>query len=408
VDDLTQRRVDDALAHVGSEWSAERTAAAWRGLTRKRTRRARRRVAAAASLTLLVVASGTYLMTGSTLSSTPKSTSPGGSLATNPAAGPASLAARSPEQFADAGSAAQLPIRPREPVGPIAIQLGEGLIAMREPGAQIEVVRSNDAGTITAKVSVVRGKTRFTRTAPATPEKSPTTAISAGALSVTVYSTDFTLARYRDVVDVWSASGATEVVWQGETIVIAEGEHRRFSESDSGAEAENEGGEQGAQPVQDLQERRRAASPDWRPYARDGDLEKAYKLLRRQGPGRRVADLMLAADVFRMSGHPKYAVAPLSRVVDKEGDDPRAPLAAFTLGRVLLDDLGRAASAARAFARARAIAPDGPMAEDALAREVEALAKAGQERRARQRADLYIERYPHGRRVRAVKQFAGL
>ncbi len=117
---------------------------------------------------------------------------------------------------------------------------------------------------------------------------------------------------------------------------------------------------------------------------------------------------MLAADVFRLSGHPADAVTPLQRVIDRHADDPRAPLAAFTLGRVLLDDLGRPAAAARAFARAGALDPDGALTEDALAREVEAWAKAGQAQRARTRAELYLERHPNGHRARAVRQYGGL
>jgi hypothetical protein len=56
--------------------------------------------------------------------------------------------------------------------------------------------------------------------------------------------------------------------------------------------------------------------------------------------------------------------------------DPRAPLAAFTLGRVLLRELARPREAAAAFAQARALAPRGPFVEDALAREVEAWLQA--------------------------------
>jgi len=50
--------------------------------------------------------------------------------------------------------------------------------------------------------------------------------------------------------------------------------------------------------------------------------------------------------------------------------------AAFTLGRVLLDELGRPSEAVDAFPLARS--SGGPLAEDALAREVEALSRAGE------------------------------
>ena len=92
-------------------------------------------------------------------------------------------------------------------------------------------------------------------------------------------------------------------------------------------------------------------------------------------------DLLLAGDVARLSGHAAAAVAPLSRAVTLHPGDPRAPLAAFTLGRVHLEDLGAPRDAAIAFARARELAPDGPLAEDALAREVEAWSRAGEAER---------------------------
>src|SRR2546430_2117926 len=83
---------------------------------------------------------------------------------------------------------------------------------------------------------------------------------------------------------------------------------------------------------------------------------------------------------------------------------PRAPLAAFSLGRVHLEKVGAPRDAAQAFARARELAPDGPLAEGALAREVEAWARAGETEVARQRALSYARRYPGGRRARAVRQ----
>jgi transmembrane sensor len=120
------------------------------------------------------------------------------------------------------------------------------------------------------------------------------------------------------------------------------------------------------------------------------------------------ADLMLAADVARLSGHSGQAVGPLQQVVSQHAGDPRAPLAAFTLGRVLLDELGRPGQAAGAFAKARRLAPGGALAQDALAREVESLAKAGQAVAARERALEYVQSYPNGLRIQSVRRYGGL
>ena len=89
------------------------------------------------------------------------------------------------------------------------------------------------------------------------------------------------------------------------------------------------------------------------------------------------AALLLAADLARRSNHPEAAVGPLRRLVEKYPKDPRAPSAAFTLGWVLLTDLGRPREAAAAFAEAERNAPRGMLAEDAASRVAEAWQKSG-------------------------------
>jgi transmembrane sensor len=151
------------------------------------------------------------------------------------------------------------------------------------------------------------------------------------------------------------------------------------------------------------------ASPAWRLLAEQGQYREAYDSLHGES-GVSVRDetheLLLAADTARLSGHSSEAVPYLRRILVQHGNDPRVDLVAFTLGRVLLDELGRPAEAAEAFERARA--RDTPLAEDALAREIEAWARAGDARRAHTLALEYRGRYPQGRRMRAVAKFGGL
>jgi transmembrane sensor len=124
--------------------------------------------------------------------------------------------------------------------------------------------------------------------------------------------------------------------------------------------------------------------------------------------GARTEDLLLEADVMRLSHHSADAIAPLQRIVRDHADDPRASLAAFTLGRVLLDELGRPREAASAFADALRLSPDGPMSEDALAREVEALSLAGDSTAAHELAEQYLRRFPAGHKARSVRTFGGI
>ena len=147
----------------------------------------------------------------------------------------------------------------------------------------------------------------------------------------------------------------------------------------------------------------------WRPLAQSGRYDEAHTALKKAGPNAvrdETADLLLAADAARLGGYPSEAVPYLERVVRAHASDPRSSLASFTLGRVLLDELGRPREAAEAFAAARKAG--GPLAEDALAREVEAASRAGDTARSGELAREYLTRYPKGRRVKAVSRFGGL
>jgi transmembrane sensor len=147
----------------------------------------------------------------------------------------------------------------------------------------------------------------------------------------------------------------------------------------------------------------------WRSLCQSGDYDAAYRVLE---SGAEVendpAALMDAADAARLSNHPDASVAYLRRVLRDHTKSPVAPLAGFTLGRVLLERLGQPSEAAEAFAVARSIAPQGSLAQDALAREVEAWSKAGNSHEAYERAQLYVSLYPSGRRLRAVRLYGGL
>jgi TolA-binding protein len=120
------------------------------------------------------------------------------------------------------------------------------------------------------------------------------------------------------------------------------------------------------------------------------------------------AVLFALADRARAAGRPDAAVVHLREIVDRYPRDPHAPMAAFTEGRLLLEALAHPRQAAAAFERARALANGGPLAEDALAREVEALHAAGDTVAAHDRAVRYRELYPRGPRLGTVTRFGGL
>jgi transmembrane sensor len=152
-------------------------------------------------------------------------------------------------------------------------------------------------------------------------------------------------------------------------------------------------------------------SAAWRSLAQRGDNATAYAELGAAGivsasHGASVDDLLALADVARLSGHPADALTPLSRVVAEHADDPRAALAAFTIGRVQLDSLQHPAPAADAFARAIALGLPQSLQEDAHARLVEARARAGDHSGARLAEQEYERRFPTAKRLDEVRRWA--
>jgi transmembrane sensor len=161
---------------------------------------------------------------------------------------------------------------------------------------------------------------------------------------------------------------------------------------------------------QRLVPRRQVAAARWATLAGEKRFGEAYGLLR-QVPLRDLSDpddLMLAADVARQAGRPERAVPFLERVVKEHPTEVAAQLAGFSLGKVYLDNLDEPALAADSFAAVRAMAPGGGLAQDALAREVEAWARAGESTKAHDAALEYARLYPHGRRLSAVRDLGGI
>ena len=231
--------------------------------------------------------------------------------------------------------------------------------------------------------------------------------VRVGTLVVEDVGTTFTVARTSpDRVDLAVEQGPVRVVRGGIASELAAGERGTFAC----------GASEAGVPDRDVELPVRATSARScracvaRYLAESGRYGDAFESLRAAGTAavRDVTDdLLLAADAARLSGHPADAVPYLERVLRAHGSDPRAGLAAFTLGRVQLD----VSSAGRTQPPKPSSAPrsgGGPLAEDALAREVEAWSRAGDAARARALALDYQRMYPAGRRAKAVARFGGI
>jgi transmembrane sensor len=233
-------------------------------------------------------------------------------------------------------------------------------------------------------VRLERGRARFEVTR--RPERSFT--VRSGNVTVSVVGTTFGVEMVADRVGVTVEKGAVEVDWGlGQKQLLA--------------------GESGWFPPLVMTAQSEATVAGSRP-ANDGSGNPAPPGSVPRTSPRNAQQLLTEVDAARSAGHPTRAVDLLRQLLREYPNDPRAPLAAFTLGRVLLNELGRPREAAAAFQQVRQKAAASQFAEDALAREVEAWNRASEPGKARALAMTYLERYPAGRHARRVKALAGL
>ena len=104
---------------------------------------------------------------------------------------------------------------------------------------------------------------------------------------------------------------------------------------------------------------------------------------------------MMLADIARRAGHPGEAMPIYAQVVTRSPTDVRAPVAAFSRGRLQL--AGAPADAAESFAFVRGHPAAAALFEEATALEAGARSRAGQGTRARAIAAEYLARFPQGR-----------
>jgi transmembrane sensor len=226
--------------------------------------------------------------------------------------------------------------------------------------------------------------------------------VRAGPVQVQVVGTRFRVERSGERTHISVSEGKVRVL-EGEVSTLLEaGESRFFPSQQPMVRAESSSSVAAAPSPAPAPA---AARERFLDLARGGQYKAAYQVMS-QSPaaiGSSAEDLMLAADAARLSGHPEQALGYLRRVTGEHPGDSRAPLSAFTQGRVLLSQLGRPAEAAEAFALSRRLRPSGSLAEDALAREAEARSRAGSETRARALAEQYVARYPGGKHLSTMR-----
>jgi transmembrane sensor len=356
--------------HVDAEYDARRTEAALLALRTKLRRRRAKRVALASATGVLCLVLGTF-------------------------------AALRPWHTTR---------RPAVPKSPEALfTLSDGSVVM--PLLPTSRLLAKTVSPRRVELELLTGSARFD----VTPNREREFRVSAGPVAILVVGTKFSVERRGERTAVEVQDGRVRVEWERGQQLLHPGERGTFPPFETAG---------GVVPVAEPETPTTAPAPsvrprplpartvaDWRVPARRGEFALAYRMLSHPAKAATPAnddDLMLAADVARKSGHAADAVPYLERALALHAGDARSAVAAFTLGRVRLADLHDPAGAAEAFARARAVAPQGPLAEDALAREVEARFRSGDKARARTLAEEYVKLWPSGSRMAAVRHFGGL
>jgi transmembrane sensor len=365
------RRLSEGPLSVAPLWTTEQTERLPQRLLAVRRRRAFARGAAAVTA-VVAVAAGFWLWSPKTTQFTP---------------GAAALA-----------SAAVIP-------GERDFALPDGShVSLLSSGSRVEVLEQT---AVLVRTQLGAGAARFD----VRHDASRLFEVESGDVKVRVLGTAFSMVREGLLTRVAVERGAVRVQWTGGEAFLSAGQSGLYPppRTADARTADGTDAPKAPEPLSDLVGNVAEEASSWRKLAKRGAYADAYKALGSSaGASKTVrdepSDLMLAADVARLSRHPGEATRYLSRVADGFPRDKRAAVAAFTLGRVLLEDLGQPGRAADSFRRAQQLAPRGPLASDALAREVDAAQRAGQPDRARQLAARYVELYPEGPQAQRLRK----
>jgi tetratricopeptide (TPR) repeat protein len=114
-------------------------------------------------------------------------------------------------------------------------------------------------------------------------------------------------------------------------------------------------------------------------------------------------ELWTRADAARRRGDPRAASQLLEQLLREHPDDAGAPLAAFTLGTLLVDELGRPEDAAVAFRRALDPGPPVLLREACFLRLAKALREAKDAAGLRSLVTEYAAAHPDGEQLGALR-----
>lgn len=270
-----------------------------------------------------------------------------------------------------------------------SVAMADGSAIDLDAGTRLEVLRNDDRSFVTA---LRRGTTTFD-VRPGGPRR---WIVEAGLATIEVVGTRFTVRREPTSLTVRVERGA--VLVRGER--VPNGQARLGAGQSIALEApETREAPPQAAPTASHEPEPMHVAPAAEPHS-----AAPAQPVRDAQAGDAVDALLAAADAARREGDRAKAVRLLERVVAEAPEkDPRRGLAALSLARLTVQsDPERAATV---LGESMGDMPAG-LAEDALARRVEAEARAGRRDEAARLAAEYLKRFPNGHRADDVRRWS--
>jgi transmembrane sensor len=286
------------------------------------------------------------------------------------------------------------------------VALSDGSQLDIAPGSRLKPLDVSDRSVL---LHLVQGKARFT-VKPGGPRR---WVVEAGSASVEVVGTRFTVERDQGAVRVEVEEG--KVLVRGAAIEdgvtrLSAGESLSVPSTVEAAPAVAPTPAPTPAIAPETAARKPAAPSRGRTRAAEAPAPKPTAVKELLPLGALDADALLAlADQARMSRDYRGAIGALGRVLHEHPSDPRARLAAFTMGRIRQEELHDLAGAATAYEDALRRGLSGSLAEDCTIRLVR-VRKTQVERdeiepvRAHLAARRYLARYPSGRYAAEARQ----
>lgn len=224
--------------------------------------------------------------------------------------------------------------------------------------------------------------------------------VHAGAVTVVVLGTRFSVTRSDGVVQVNVERGKVAVESEGEVTQLIPGQSWQGKETHAAAApsaqtAPSAGALEApvatsSEADEDSAAGHHSSNAAVKP---NGSGVSASEAESSSSPAKELFD---ASREARRVGNSRQAAQILQQLVSQHPKDPRAGLAAFELGRIRADVLGDTSGAIQAFEQALRLSPNGGFRQDALARLAQAYDRVGRSKDCQATRKRYLDTYGEG------------